>query len=240
MLIGVVLLAAVVISVGMIYAVKNINVTLITYAENYDGDYEGAKSSLSVFEGESILFISEEQIVKVVKDSNYTLASFEKIYPCTINVTLRERIETFAIPVEGGYAFYDSDGILLRKSTENINNGDNYPNVEVVGVTSEKIEYIASVAATFKDKFKSLRSIVTSINLDSKPEIEGYTDKLIFNLRCGLKIRLDNYAESTEEKIEAAYAKFCTLTDRQKLSGVVRSYRFGGEEGIINADYSAI
>ena len=92
-LIGLVFFAALVISLGMIFAVKNINVKLITYADEYAESYSQTKNSLNVFKGESIMFIGEENIAEAITDSRYSIASFEKIFPCTINVTLKERLE---------------------------------------------------------------------------------------------------------------------------------------------------
>lgn len=233
-------LASAVISVGMIFAVKNINVTLLTYSEDSSESYAELKASLNVFKGESILFIGSDDIVKAIEDSNYTVASSEKIFPCTINVTLRERLETFAISVGGQFSMYDSDGKYLRRDDENRNVNDGSPNVELTGVAVEEIGEIAEIAAIFKEKFSSLRSIVSSITLEANKNIEGYVDKLFFNLRCGLKIEIDEYNEYTAEKLDKAYEKFVALSDRQKLSGTLRSYFFGGEDGEIRADYSAI
>ena len=238
MILGLVLFAAVVISIGMIYAVKNINVNLITYAEDYTDDLKEAKYTLSVFKGESILFVSEEDVAKVVKDSNYTLSKFEKIFPCTINVTLSERVETFALAVEGGYRLYDSNGKFLRKSTENANINDLSPNIEILGISEGQTENIAAIAGVFKTEFGCLRSIVTTITLDTREDVEGYSDKLVFKLRCGIEILIDDYTDGTDEKIAAVYSEFCKLNDRQKLCGVIRGYRVGGEDGLINADYS--
>ena len=126
----------------------------------------------------------------------------------------------------------------MRTSGENIN-GDGTPNVEVTGIATEQMQTVANIAALFKSSFGGLRSIVKSIDLDLRPEIEGYNDKLIFNLRCGLVIQLDDYTQDYGDKISAAYSKFCVLSDKQKLSGKIRGYRVGGENGFINADYSA-
>ncbi len=59
MVIGVVFFAALVISVGMIFAVKNINVTLISYADDCAASYIEAKQSLKFIKGEIILFINK-------------------------------------------------------------------------------------------------------------------------------------------------------------------------------------
>lgn len=239
LLIGIAFFAALIICVGRIFAVKNINVKMITYEEDSAESYKTVKEALNVFKGESILFLSEEDIVKTAVGSNYVVASCEKKFPCTVNVTVKERLEIFAVSVGGLYSMYDGDGKFLRSSVENANL-DGAPNVELTGITVEQIQTVATVAAQFKESFGGLRSIVKSINLDSRPDIEGYSDKLTFNMRCGLVIQIDDYLQDSGEKITATYMKFCSLSDRQKLGGRVRGYRIGGENGLINADYSAV
>ena len=240
--IGIAFFAALIICVGRIFAVKNINVNLITYESEEASleSYNKAKEALSKYKGESIMFLSESDVAKTVAGSNYVVTSCEKKFPCTINVTLKERLEIFAVSVGGLYSMYDNDGEFLRTDFENANDLDNTPNVEVTGIATEQMGTVAKIAEIFKSNFGGLRSIVKSINLDARPEIEGYSDKLIFNLRCGLVIQLDDYSQEFEDKISAAYRKFCTLSDKQKLGGRIRGYRVGGENGFINADYSAL
>ena len=237
LVIGVVFFAALVIGIGMIFAVKNINVTMLTHAEenseSYQVSYAEAKKSLSKFKGESILFVSSGDVAKAISDSNYTVASCQKKFPCTLNVTLKERLETFAV-ARGEeeyriYDMYDNDGKYLRGSDTNSNVNDGSPNVILNKVSAEKITEVASIAASFKEIFGSLRSLVSSINLDVNSEIADYTQKLYFNLHCGLKIELDDYTNSPYEKLQKAYQKFSELTDSQKLGGTMRVHTYSGE-----------
>ena len=239
LLIVLVFFAALVIGLGMIFAIKNVNVTLLTYTDGYQKGYEETKTSLSYLKGDSLVFMNEDGIYKALEKSNYSVENIEKVYPCTVNITLRERVETFAVNVGELFYMYDSCGRYIdgRKDKENINITDGLPDVELKGVPVDNIEFIAKIAQTFKNTFKSLRSSVTDITLEANPDVEGFVEKLVFNLRCGLKIQLDDYTNDYETKISVAYAKFCTLSDRQKLGGTLRSYRLGGEDGIINADY---
>ena len=237
LIIGVAFFAALIICVGRIFAVKNINVNLITYENeaDYTESYNEAKKALSVYKGESILFLSEKDILERAVGNSYVVTSCEKKFPCTLNVTIKERLEVFAVSVGGLYSMYDSDGGFLRTDFENNNYIDGTPNVEVTGIATEQMVSVARIADEFKSKFKGLRSLVKSINLDSRPEIEGYKDRLVFNLRCGLVIQLVDYSNDSEEMISIAYKKFCTLSDKQKLDGRIR---VGIENGLINADYA--
>ncbi len=235
LVIGVAFVAAIVISIGLIFAVKNINVTVLSYSEDSSENYADAKKSLSAIKGESILFVDSKNISRAIDGCNYSLVSYEKVYPCTVNVTVKERLETFAVSVGGQYSFYDADGVYLRKGTENINSLDGSPNVEVTGVAIEEMGGVAKVAGAFKEKFNALRSLVSSIGYDGNSQIEDYTEKLFFNFKCGLVIEFDNYKELTEEKIEAACNLFAKLSDRQKLGGVLRCYQV--EDGSVKTVY---
>lgn len=238
LLIGIVFFAALIICVGRIFAIKNINVNLIAYEQDGSENYKKAKEALSVYKGESLLFLSEKDIVKAIEGTNYSLTSCEKKFPCTVNVTIKERLEIFAVSVGELYSMYDGDGGFLRKSRINANDIDGNPNVELKGVVIEQIRSIAEIVSEFRTNFGGLRSIVKSIELDSDSRIEGYTEKLRFNLRCGIIVQLDDYSDGYKEKISAAYKKFYALSDREKLGGKIRSYRIGGSDGLINADYS--
>ena len=66
--ISVVVFAVAVVCIGMVFAVKNINVTLVTYADDYEESYGGLKSSLNVLNGESMLFVNEDSVLKIVSD----------------------------------------------------------------------------------------------------------------------------------------------------------------------------
>ena len=239
LIIAIAVFAALIICVGRIFAIKNININMITYEDDCTESYEKAKEALSTYKGESILFLSEKDLTQKVVGGNYVVTSCEKKFPCTITVTVKERLELFAVSVGGRYSMYDNDGEYLRTGDENINVNDGNPNVEIAGIATEQMHSIADIATSFKTSFGGLRSIVRSINLDSRPGIEGYSDKLIFNLRCGLTVQLDDYTQDYEEKISYAYKKFCSLSDKQKLGGKIRAYLVGGENGFINADYSA-
>lgn len=230
LLIGVALLAAIVIGVGVIFAVKNVNVTLLTYSDDeqtQESDYAAVKSSLETIKGGSIVFIGEKNIIDALKsdESNYSFISYEKIYPCTINVVLKERLETFTVSVGGNYSMFDAEGKFLRQAKENINVNDGYANVLIEGVSINGIEEIAKFAADFKTKFGLLRSTVESITLDENKSIPDYVERLVFKLKSGIKIELVNFRSATQEKLDSAFLEYSSLTDREKLTGTIRSYQ---------------
>ena len=177
---------------------------------------------LSEYRGKLMGSVSEEKIKKCFDGTDYVLEGFQKDYPCTLNITLKERRETFAIFSSDGYKVYDSDGEFFRMKPNLENNVDGALNV-LAEVSEERIKDVAYVARLFADSFSALRSMVERISIDRTD-----ADNMTFMLRCGLKIRVIDYENLTEAKISAAVAGFEKLSGEQKLRGVIRADVSGG------------
>ncbi len=228
LVLAVVMAAAVAIGIGVIFAVRNINVTLLSYTSGEDE----AKNEISSLKqnvaekckGRVISFVSEEDVVSAL-DENYTLEVFEKIFPCTLNLTLKQRREVFAVEDGERFAMYDDSGSLMRYAEANINSTDDSPNVLVTGAeTVGDMVTTAEICKIFQDSsnFAALRSVVESVALyKSKTNISTDKDKITFYLRSGLKIEVQDYGNAVNEKISKAYKLFCSLSGEQKLSGKI-------------------
>ena len=226
-------LASLIIGMGVIFSVKNVNVTLNSYSYSEWGEMTEEEESKVLAEIESVKnavfekyggklmpYVNEAELAAIFDDTFYIFESCEKVYPCTINLTVKERREVFVISnTNGTYSTYDSSGTLMRRdigSNEALNNIDKAPNVFINGTTTdEQIKSVASVASIFAEKFSSLRSTVEKIDLQSK---QG---NMIFTLRCGISVYIADYEIRTEDKIEAVYNKFLSLTGEEKLSGSI-------------------
>ncbi len=126
LIIVVVLLASVVIGAGVVLSVRNVNVTLIS--SSFAADSEEAYAEIAEYKekfsrkvkGSIMFFVSEYDVGDIIEDG-YEIESFGKIYPCTLNITLRERRETFAVAVkEGGYRIYDQNGKYISNKENKI------------------------------------------------------------------------------------------------------------------------
>lgn len=232
LVIAVVFVASVIIGVGIIFSVKNVNISMQSYAypeiENMtedekraaDGEIENFRRNiLSKYRGTLLGFVDGEEIAASFVDTNYILGSFEKVYPCTLNLTIKERRESFCMRVgENSYNTYDSYGTLMRKGVteeESLNNIDKAPNVTISVENAGEIELIADMAAAFAEEFSALRSIVDSIQINMR------TNHLIFKFRCGISLRISDFATLTKAKMRAAHEEFLSLTGEEKLSGTI-------------------
>lgn len=228
LIITVVIIASVAIGVGMIFAVRNVNITLQSYlydskeAENEISEYKSV--ILGELRGKIIAFVNPEDVENAIEGSKYSLVSFEKLYPCTLNVEICERKEKYVIEDDGRYLIYDDNGAYLRTANtqeEAYNPLDNAPNVVITGaVTGEEIELVADLGELFNDNFAPLRSTVESITF-KKSGSQSDSSRVIFNLRCGICIEIQNCEVRASEKISKAYACFTHLSGEEKLSGKI-------------------
>ncbi len=239
-IIAVAFIASIVIGVGVIFAVKNVNVSLNCYS--YEEGDEAANAEIKEYKekilkkvrGTVIYFVSEEDIANLI-DGDYSLESVQKVYPCTLNVTLKERKETFSVTLpDGKYALYDENGVLLDGSAAERSNFDVALDIK----NNETVAKAADVCAEFKSDFSAFRSVVRSVSFENAAfESMPYENAVTFNLRCGLSIEIRDYNKNLSEKMDAVYTCFAGLTSDKKAGGkIICSVT---EKGEINTIYNA-
>lgn len=235
LVIAVVFLASVIIGIGIIFSVKNVNVTLKSYT--YSGSEEMEERSdvaaeingikeivVGKYGGKLISYVNEDDLAECFADTGYILESCERVYPCTLNITVKERMELFVVADNGNYSTYDSSGKLMRSGLsrdEAVNKIDQYANIEICStvkeekITGEQIKDVAKVSAVFSEKFSALRSIVEKVELQSRYK------NMDFRLRCGISVYITDYTVLTEAKIEAVYNEYMSLSGEEKLKGAI-------------------
>ncbi len=251
-MIAVVFLSALAIGIGVVYSVRNVNVSVISYSGEEDAKAAISEIKLSVseeFEGKVISFVDETDVRECVEKEftvncaqrKYVMENFKKVYPCTLNVTVKERRATYAVKSANGFDVYDEDGLYLRASEENINEtqygGDGAPFVVLEGVsTDDERDAVVGLCTAFgsEENFSAIRAAVERVELVKSQSTIG-ADRLNFFLRCGLTVVVQDYANSGAEKIARAAKEFTSLTGEQKLSGTI--YCHITAEGVVEATY---
>lgn len=229
LVIAAIFLASVIIGFGIIFSVKNVNVTLRSYsygAEMTEDEEQRANAEIKAIKdtlfdkcgGKLMGLVDEKDIAECFNDSGYVLSSYEKVYPCTLNITVAERIETFFVSDDDGtFSAYDGSGTLMRsgvKAGEVVE-----PAIVVSGTTTAKhIKDVAEVSKIFAEKFSALRSVVKEIKVRTSNAYAGYME---FVFRSGITLHIADYSNLTASKMQAAHNLFIMLTGEQKLSGTI-------------------
>jgi len=246
LIIAVIMVAAIAVGICVVYAVRNVNVTYLSYSDGEDdvnSEILSIKQSvLGKVRGRVISSVGEEDVLSCLDDDLF-LESFEKVYPCTVNITVRQRREVYAVFDGENYLTYDDGGKFMQVSEANVNSFDGAPNVVLEGTEGENdVKAVAAVCAVFRseENFGSLRSAVEKVVLrKSQSSVGSDSDKIIFGLWCGLSIEIQDYNKYTSEKISKAYKHFCNLSSEQKLKGRIYSYTDGSGELKVTYDANA-
>lgn len=212
---------AIVIGTGIILSVRNVNVTYIDYSGRYtEVEYAEARENLNKLKGSGLLFIDDEDVFgKVTATEVLAVESYEKKFPCTVNVVIRERVECFTYKTENGYTVYDDYGKEVRSvDTEEapLNTLDGCPNV-VLDCVSGQVEELATVCRYFEENFGALRRLVSSVSAKKYLELQIAT----ITLRSGVTISISEWRTATEQKIKKAYETYSALNDYQRAGGTI-------------------
>ena len=227
----VVMLASVAIGVGVIFAVRNVNVTMYSYTCKTDNEAQAKiaefkNAILKNVKGKLISSVTEEKVKSALSDGNYFyVAEFKKVYPCTLNVTIKEHKEVFyCADVGGAYTVYDESGSPLRvaENEEATINPDGIPNLLVEGAApADMLQYSAKLAAAcaaFENAFGSLRSVC---------------NKAVLSIH--LRLTVLDFGFYANEKISAGLACFNGLSADKKQCGEIYCYRTA--EGALSSTY---
>lgn len=236
LILSVIFCVALIISMSVMFALKNVNVEFISSSGDYVEAYQNTKDNLNRLKGTNLLWITQDDIFENIEGGGYiSVSSFKKVFPCTLNIVLKERVECFAVASESGYNIFDSEGNLIdKKRKENINVSDGSPNV-LVKAESNDMKSVALLSSYVKEYFSGLRNVVKYVSLDKSPIPN--TDTVTFELYCGVKLMIVDFENLTKEKVEAAFLEFRTLTDSQKLSGTIRAFAVDGTPDSVDALY---
>ena len=219
LILSIIFCVALVVGVGIIYAVKNVNVTYIDYSGNNAEEYAATRENLNKLKGTQMLFLGLDEIEERLGDKSLiAVESFEKIYPCTVNIVLRERMECFYTRQGTEYDIYDDRGNVIKtvQSAEvPLNTLDSSPNI-LIEADDELIVPIAKLCEYFKEQFGALRSLVESVYVDSAME-----NIVIIKLRSGMRIAVSDWQENGAEKMGNAYREYLQLSDSERVDGLI-------------------
>ena len=226
-----------------LFSVKDVTVRYSVYGTRV----EGVEQALSVYKGKNLLFISESDIEKTIKEKmTLKIDSVKKVYPSSIEVSVSSRQERFAIETgEGDYYVVDEEYAVVARRDGLENYADALENILVTFDVNEKptvelnkyldmsdpsIVALAAVAAGFD----SPRDVIESILIVETAE-KGNV-RITVQTRIGVQIVIFKAYENADLKMQAAVAKLGTLSDGDKLVGKIECLMLA--DGSISAVYT--
>ncbi len=220
---------AVVICLGWVTSIKNINVSFVSKTGYNDYLYDQTVEDMENIKGNSLLFLTENGVSSKISDnSRIKLVSFEKVYPCSVDVVFEERVELFTATGDsntnyGVYDVYDDEGVYMYTSSKEISNPDGAPNILVAfGLSDEDMAYLANVCDVFEQIFSSKRGLIESMGKLREATLEP--EELQIKLRTGVVIEIEDCESNMEDKLLSAYGKYNELTDYEKTVGRIHIY----------------
>lgn len=218
LILAIIFCVALVVGVGIIFSVKNVNVTYLDYSGTHSRALTESVENLNELKGTQLVFLDEESVrEKLTDDGVIAVESVQKIFPATVNIVLRERMECFVWEAGQSYNVYDDRGALMRSVGKEygipFNSIDGSPNV-VLNAEEDLIPELAAFLGHFKDKFGALRSLVEEVT------VHYGVDAAIIELRSGLTFTVSAWREGGETKAERAFQIYSALSDAERTKGV--------------------
>lgn len=233
-------LSAAVLGFATIYRVDTVTVQATIVSEGARAEADAFRQRLeSVYRKDGTVFADEAKAQEVVKEFPYfRITAFEKAYPDRLIVSVQEDEEVYAVEnADGNYYILGSDGTLLGvrgTHTNTLNGAENVilKGLSVSGKKGEKLsgdeclQPMLSLCAAFSENLGGIRRNVAWVSVYRR------ATETIFciAMREGVKIYIGAPATNTQKKARLAVDKYLSLTEAEKLCGMIMVSELGGEE----------
>lgn len=231
----VVFLSAAALGVSAVYRVEDVKVEASVVSEAAEEEAaELQKRLLESYRNESIFFTDRIAAEKELADFPYfRLISFRRSYPNRLIVTVSEDVEAFAVRKdENSYYILGFDGTVLGTRETVYNRTDGKANVVIEGISAEGTRgeilsgdelapYLFAFCRAADEAFGGIFGNLLSVKAE-RPTSDPDDAAFVLTMREGVKAYIGNPAFLTEEKAKAFAEKYASLSDKEKLSGIVR------------------
>ncbi len=231
LLAGVTILFFVVISVicfNFLFKITDVKITVTSVDGSPELIEEKVSDYAKTLEGQNLIFLSEKDIERdILEFSPYVnIISIEKIFPCSIKITVSEYEEIFSIKSGANYYMLDKSLRVLSKTTQNVNNVTGRANLPITVDESDYQPLINGSTLTFLD------SVTNEYLVNLIPNICSFKENLsnvsinvltsgVFNRILtlttveGMTVQFDNINILTVEKFEF-FKNWYSLVDTVK------------------------
>ncbi|MCD8200951.1 MAG: hypothetical protein LUD47_02670 [Clostridia bacterium] len=198
-------------------------------------EFEKTAENLESLKKSNLIFLREKKIEDCVSaPARIKVASYTKKYPCSLDVVLEERVETFVSfdREKNLFTIYDSYGDVMESTPNTTPNEpflgiDGSPDIEITsGLSESDMACLVEALDAFEEYFSSARRLISYMDVSD--------GDLCVELRSGLELVISDCGELLTKKMESAYAVYAGLDDWQKTSGRIVT------DGYCRSEYAEI
>lgn len=239
------LVAVIAAGINAVFTVTLVRTNFSVFSAEGEREAAQLKEQMDGFVGKSTTFLNLDEM-RAVADAYpcMRIDSIEKKYPSTVEVTVSERRESFAVMNGQGYAILADDGVYLYdREDPSSRSGGNAILLEDFGLElkagempeAENFKALLSVFSVFEETLGSAASSILSV----KYEPSLVQDAFMIRMREGISIEIVGLGEMVEEKARAALSDerdgYLVRTDLERLSGCI-TVAYTPEDGV-QVDY---
>ncbi len=244
------LLLVAVIAAGLnaVFTVTLVQTDFLVYSADGEREAASLKAELNKYVGSSTTFLDLDEVRGVVEAYPcMKVEKLEKKFPSTVEISVSERRETFAVAGGEGYAILDGDGTYLydRDTLKNRSEGENillegFPFSLSRGQAAEGIEELLSVYEVFAEHLGEPRANIRSVSYRTE-SASGHS--LVIGMREGIVIELylpqGNAPKMAESALLDSRYGYLVRSDGERLTGTITAV-CSGENVFINYDFSRV
>ena len=232
-------LSAIILGVTTVYRVDTVTVNATVVSDDAKEAAEELQQRLAnAYNKNSIFFADAKEAQDIIKEfPNFRLISFKKSFPNRLIIEAKEDTELYAVPLADGsnsYYILDPSGIVLGVRDSYVNRLDGENNLLITGltVTGEKDgrvvgdDYISSLI-TFCQKASEILDGIRRNVIRMTSSVEETFFRV--NMREGVKIYIGYPMVMAEEKAEAAFEKYLSLSPEKRMKGRIAVSNIEGE-----------
>lgn len=200
------------------------------------------QTAVSEFEGKNLLFLDTDDVLeKLSSFSNYKVVSVEKKYPNKLVVSVKERLESFAVLSDDLAIIIDNEGVVLRTEENYINNRE-LVTLKLDGISVSSFNVGQVISTTDNQMLVTVMSMAEKINYYNCIEsikLERAVEKQFayFNTYSGVVIEVPDVHIRGDEKIEYAFEQY-DLCDSDYIKSFDKITVFIKQDGFIDASWT--
>ncbi len=226
---AIIFLSGAVLGVSAVYRVDKVTVEASLVSKEAEIEAQALQKRLEeAYDKDSIFLASDREARNVLEEFPYfRLIGFEKAHPNRLIVKIIEDAEVYAVETHDiGYYILGEDGTVLGVRDTHINTLNGAENVQIKGISvtgkngsiptgDEQFPTVLTLCKEFSSLLGGIRSNVVSVEVIRREPDTIYR----ITMREGVNLYFGEPSEKLKEKVEAAVAKYMSLTNEEKLTG---------------------